>query len=360
MEYFILDDIKSSDFGMYITNDNSYLQQSYIPKKETTTERISNYDGMRYITQDYDIKTIELSIVIMDIGQSNLNKIARWLGKKGQMELTLSYESHKVYTVTIDQVINLSNAINGGKTNITFIAYYPLAKSKFSTLDIINDTLTYDSMYYYNSGLLYESELPPYEFDTITSLTNMNIYNGSNISGSRPNIIIDGIADDITIYQYKDENRTILKDYITYGNFNGLVEINCLLRNCFLNTNVANATFNGRYFELNTDLKNKNSGDIINYTINTVTLDDESSINNGEYIGNYISIGSDLTKSWYKIIAYDGTTKIATVDGDIIENITDTEYGIYNLIVDGMNYFTIDGTNMSINSIKFDFKYLYI
>jgi len=359
MEYFILDDIKSSDFGIYIINANNYLQQSYIPSKRTITEEISNYDGLRYIDQDYDVKQIPLELLIKDTSQSNLNKIARWLGKKGQMELTLSYESHKVYTVTIEKSVDLNNLTSGGITSVKFVAHYPLANSKFSTMDIINDSLIYDSMYYYNSGLLYKSELPPYEFTSITSITNMNIYNGSNISGSRPNIVIDGSADDITIYQYKDENRTVLKDYITYGNFNGLLEVNCLLRNCFLNTNVSNATFNGRYFELDTDLKNKNSGVVIDYTIDTVTLDDKASSNNGEYIGNHISVGNDLKKSWYKIISYDGSTKIATVDGGIVEDIVETEYGIYN-IIDGINYFTIDGTNMDINSIKFDFKYLYI
>lgn len=358
MEYFILDGIKSSDFGVEIVNTGNSLTQNFLPPKNTTTERITGYDGNRFITQDRTPKRIPLSLSISDVSQSNQNKISRWLGKKGEFKLTLSYQPQKVYTVTIEASTDIQSHVNGGRMEITFIAYYPLAKSKFSTLDIINDNLNYDASYYYNSGLLYDEELAQYEFNGITTTTNMDIYNGSNVSGSRPNIIIDGVADDITIYQYEDENRTVLKDYITYGNFDGIVEVDCLKQQTYYNGSVANATFSGKYFELDTDLINLGSGQVVDYSNNTITLDNNASSSSGQYVGEYISVGKSYDKSWYKIIAYDGGTKVATIDGSINDDIVDNDYGIYN-IVDGMNYFTIEGTNMNINSIKWDFKFLY-
>ena len=62
----------------------------------------------------------------------------------------------------------------------------------------------------------------------------------------------------------------------------------------------------------------------------------------------------------YLITDYDGDTKVATIektDGELINS--DWIYTIYD-IANGMNYFTIDGTNLNIDELSFDFQFLYL
>lgn len=354
MNYFILDDIKSSDFGIYLLSEN--IQHSISPRVISKTETINGLNGQRLFSQNYNTRNINLECYVEDGSLSDLRNFTSWINKLGKKELSLSYEQYKIYDVVIETPITVSKLNQKGKFNISFICYRSFAHSKFSTLDIV-EGIEYDNGYYYDSGLLYVDEsTQQYKWEAITTETNLDVYNGSNVDGAVPNIIINGSATDISIKHYLDSDRTILLSECLFGAFDGKLEINSKLKNTFIDDVLDNETFTGNYTELKgkTDWEFKTMGEVASATTTTITLNDLASSVDDYYNGMVII----TDKEKFLIFDYVGATKTVTIDG-IFENIPNNQYSIYN-VAKGMNFLTVNGTGLNLTDLTFDFDYIYL
>jgi len=254
MEYFIFDGIDSRDYGLYIINNNGSPQiTNMIPPKITITEDIPGKHGSMVFDQKYSIRDVDIGCLLENNDLSTIRHISGWLGQLRPKPLILSTEPYKMYWATFEDQIGLENYNTQGKFTLTFRCYNPFAYSTFTTEDI-KTGLAYDSVFYYDSGLLHTEDIPPYQYhiDTTTALANkkFEIYCGSNTHMSMPNIVITGKADSITISQYGDLLYTDKISECSYGLFDGTLEINSQLNNVFLNGLMNNATFNGDFLKM--------------------------------------------------------------------------------------------------------------
>jgi len=358
-EYLIIDGVNTSDFGVFMINNGQYTK-NWIPSSKIYSDDLPYQNGTRFIDKYYNEKKIKIPCFTENIHENNINILSRLFGKNKQVDLTLSTEPHKIYKAVLSNEVNIDEYMNGGTFDLEFTVNSAFAKSRFTTADIVNNGLIYNSNYYYNSGLLYDKNNDiDYSFSNITNEFDFFIHNGSNVSGSKPNIILNGSADDLLITKYKTSARVIQTGYMSYGSFNGELEINCLLMDTFLDGSVNNLTFDGKYIELDAGgIEKIETGDIVSSTGNQVVLPVTSSGVDDYYNGYYITlIDENSEASVLRIIDYNGSTKTITLD--TIQNNSIDEYSIYN-IETGMNYFKIDGTNLNISEMVFDFKFKYL
>lgn len=363
MEYFIFNGIDSRDFGLEIVNRTPNLTQTLSPTKRTTTEVINGIDGSKVFQQDYDMRTIELRGYVRDNSNSNLRIIMSWLGVKYPKDLILSYEPYKVYSATFENQIDFRNYVDKGIFDITFRCYSPFAKSKFTTQDITSG-IEYDSGYYYDSGLIYvDGSYPNYVYNSITSTTDLNIYNGSNVDGALPNIILIGSASSVKIEHFSDNARTDKIAEANYGSFSGVLEIDSILQNTFLDGTVDNSTFEGDYFEL-IGKRNWNPqvyGSLEDFTSNTVTLNDYAVGSDDYYNGMLLLISRGETVQGYTITDYVGATRTATIGGTLdLTSGARYKYSIYDNELNGYNFFRISGTSLNLSQVEFFFNYVYL
>lgn len=355
MNYFILDDIRSDDFGIHLLTDN--IQHSISPNIISNTDNVLGVDGQKIFAQNYNTRSVYLECYVEDASLSDMRNFTSWINKKGVKELSLSYEQYKVYDVVIEEAITVSKLSEKGKFRINFICYNPFAHSKYSTLDIVNG-VEYDEAYYMNNDdLLYvDVNSEQYQWNTITTDTNLDVYNGSNVDGAKPNIIINGSATDISIKQYSDSARTNLIAECIFGAFNGKLEINSELLNTFIDGDLDNETFEGDYIELSgvTDWEFNTAGIVASATTTTVVLDSLVSTVDDFYNGMVIAAEGER----FVISDYVGATKTATIDG-IFENVPSGRYGIYE-VASGINYLKVTGTGLNLTDLTFDFKYIYL
>jgi len=360
MDYFIYNGIDSRDFGLSVINDG-IRKSSLLPPKETHTVSIAGNDGELITEQSFKQKDIKLRVLLSDNTVSNKRKIVQWLSKTKQGQLILSYESNKVYVAVFDNQIKIDNYLNGGIFDINFKIYNPIAKSRLKT--ITNPSILYNAENIYGTGLIYGLSPIDYTFSGITTTTDLEIYNGSTVDGSLPVITVTGSADDISITHFTDSTMTDNVSVIEYGSFTGELKIDCELGQCFLNSNLNNNTHNSEFIKLigKTNTQSLFSGDVIDIGNGYAELTTNSISNINNCVDNVIFIRYDDNIIYRKIVSCDEINNVVYFsDIDIEElNYDVLQYTIYD-IADGLNYIRIDGTNLNITEIDFDFNFLYL
>lgn len=359
MDYFIYDGVDSRDFGLYIVNDGRQKNNMSPPKISYSLD-IPSINGKLLSEQKYGIREIPLRLYLKDNSASNQKIVMAWLGQLGEKELILSYESYKIYTGTFEDSVEIENYMNGGIFNLRFKLYSPMAKSRIRTGSGV--VLNYNDEHLYNSGLLYGFSTEDYTFANITTATEVEVYHGGNLDGALPVITVNGSVDSITITQYKTSERNTIHRQLSYGSFSGELIIDGEVKNTFLNGSLNNLTFDGRYLELfgKTDWDFLSKGDVQSTTTNTIILSQNDSEVDDIYNGKVVFLRDrDNEIQYYKILDYDGATKTLTIEGDVSEVTNDWSYSIYD-VANGINYITIDGTNLNITDIVFDFNYIYL
>jgi len=360
MDYFIYDGVDSRDFGLYVMNDKN-LKLNLSPPKRSYTETVNGIDGKLLFGQDYETRSIHLKCYLTDSSETNLRTIMSWLGGLNERQLILSYEAYKIYTGTFENQVELNIYSNKGLFELEFQLYSPLAKSRFTTLETAN--IVYGGGYSYGGGWVYGSTSDDYTFNDITVSTDIEIYHGGNVNKALPIITVEGSADDITFKQYTDSTKTEVYKEFSYGSFNGTLVINSEVYNTFLNGTLDNSSFEGRYLQLfgKTNWDVKGSGNIISGSGLYITLDDRASDVDDYYNNEVVFIGlGEQEIINRKIIDYDGNTKTATLEYALNSDLTiNYRYSIYS-VASGINYININGTNLNLTSVKFDFNYIYL
>lgn len=360
MDYFIYNGIDSRDFGLYLINDGG-RQSSLLPPKKTHTVDIAGTNGKTITEQTFQPRDIPLKFRLTDNSISNKRKIVQWFSKLEEAELILSYEVHKVYIGTFKDKVNIMNYLNGGTFTLNFKIYNPIAKSRLKTIS--NPSILYNSSNYYGTGLIYGLSEDQYSASSITTQTDITLYNGSTVDGSLPIINISGSADDIVVTHYSDSARTNVINSVEYGSFSGDLVIDCELEECFLNSSLNNKTHNGKFLSLNgrTNTVPLGRGDVVEINSGNVTIEDDPLVDINDYLNQVLILRYDDNVVYREITSVDDVNNILYFgDIEVLDNDSNRwAYSVYDMAT-GNNYLRIDGTNLNITTINFDFNFLYL
>jgi len=366
MDYLIYNDIDSRSLGVYVARiGDSPLIFNATPPTRAITEKIAGRHGEVVMEQTYEPRQIDVTLYFTNNNTSVLKQISRWLGELGTHPLMLSTEPYKIYYANIQQQLNpsLFNT-RQGSLDITFTCYDPFGYSSFTSIELEDGVL-------YNTGLLYNNSIPYVDSDILkytfltADLPNLEVYHGGNADYGLPKIIIVGNATTLTIGRYKDAARTILLQQCTYGAFGGILIIDSVLKDTFLNGAVDNSTFNGDYFTLDgiRDMTFITSGVGSLSTESSLALDlSTSSAVNDFYNGKVLTLISRIDSSVIHktILDYNGATHVATFSTTPSIPVGALyDYMIYDYISES-NHFKITGTGLNLTNVNFDFKYVYL
>jgi len=363
MDYFIYNGVDSRALGIYIgRTGGSPLISNMSPPSRVDTIKIAGKHGEVYAEQFYERREIDVDVLFTNLNPSLMKQISRWLCKLGTFDLMLSTEPYKVYKASFEEALNPS--IYNSKqaiTSLTFTCYDPFGYSAFTAQDIQSGVI-YNSIFKYNTGIPYaDSSLLKYSFIS-TDLPNIDIFHGGNTDLAMPKITITGSGDSITIGRYSDDTRTQLVEEHTYGAFSGELVIDSEISETYLNGIVNNLTSDGDYFTLTgvKDMQDIQGGSIISMTSSSAVLNASASDVDDYYNGNVLALLDGNGNTIYKtVIDYVGSTRTITFSTIVGSYGNISEYFIYKY-VDLMNYFKITGTSLSITSIDFDFKFVYL
>lgn len=368
MDYFTFDGIDSRNLGVYIHDGNNpYKSKIISSNKTTTTGDIVGKNGSILFDQKYTSKNIPLNLFVEDktLNEDFFNDLARELCQLGEGDLILSYEGYKSFRGYFDGQVEIEYYQNQGVMfNLNFIAVNPFGFTTFTSSQL-NEVSTFDSDIYYDSGATYDVS-GSYSLSNIVSGNTIDIHHGGNCDLALPIFKFDGSATDILVRQFKDSARTIETNRFSYGAFSGTLDVNWQETNVYKNGNLDNNTFEWDEF---TKLKGKNKLNILNQdwlqnkVSNTqITLSQGASAVDDIYNGKILNIISKVNLKPYSvtILDYNGTTKVATIDSEIIEDLD--LYNKYFIVEkdDGMNYFTITGNGFSNLNLLVDFRFVYL
>lgn len=362
MDYIIYNGIDSRALNIEVVRvGSSPLLFNMTPPSRIISEKINGKQGEMFIEQTYEPRQIDVVLYIKDVSPSALKMVGRWLGGLGVFDLMLSTEPYKIYKASVEQGLNpdIYN-IKQGILPITFTCLNPFGYSSFTAQEL-QSGIAYNTGLLYNSGIpYYDSGLVKYSF-TSSDLPNINIYHGGNADYALPVITINGSATSLTIGLYSDSARSNLITEYKYGAFSGELVIDSELQETALNSTLNNATQEGDYFTLRgtSDLDFITQGEIQSLSTSSIVLDSNASSINDFYNGYTLILYDNKGNVNYKnIIDYVGVSKTA-IFSTITDGIVYTNYMIYD-VKNTLNYFKITGTGLSISTVDFDFRFVYL
>jgi len=366
-DYFVFGDFDSRNYNLYLHDTGNGRERFLAPAKQSITARPLGTSGELLFDQYFLPKDISLEVYMVDedLAESRIQEIANYLGTLGSKKLILSYENYKYHNCVVDNKIESVQYSQGMIfATLNFKALIPHGFSSFTTSEIVSGTIAYDQGWIYNSGILYAEDMSDYNYTNIVSGTTATIYHGGNSNYAIPNFKFTGAATTLKVEQFYDVELTRKLGEFTYGAFSGSLDVNYPLFSCFKNGVMDNKTwFNSgiTYLYGRTTPRFLTSGSIQNFSGNTVTLASTASGVNNYYNGAYIYMLNNQTCEMQRrgITAYNGTTKIATLDSAFSGISIADSYDI-NLPTDGKNYFKITGTGFTNLNLLVDFRYVYI
>ena len=192
-------DKHSDDFGIIRVSDGNRYKENLQPEIKDIHTEVPGMDGEYYFGTTFGVKNFDLDIAFDSINEKQLRDLKRHFGQKRMGKLIFDEEPYKYYWAKIESPIELSyvcfdevkkeevsfygikrrtttvmrptgetERIYKGDGTISFICYYPYAKSEFKVLptnkyDNINewasvsgilDSNTYSSFDKYNEGII--------------------------------------------------------------------------------------------------------------------------------------------------------------------------------------------------------------
>ena len=366
-DYFVFNNFDSRNYGIYIHDGSSNGRERFLaPAKATVTDRPIGSSGSMLFDQYYAEKVIKLETYVENnqMSEDNLRDVSTYLAQLGEQRLTLSYEGHKYYTCILEDQINMTEYPNQGGifSTLNFKTINPFGFSVFTTSEI-NSGLYYDAGWYYDAGLLYAEDMGKYSFANLTNNQVLPIYNGSNCNHAIPTFKFTGQATTLKIEHFVNSALTDKWGELTYGAFNGTLDISGSLVSCFKNGVIDNTTLGGGFTFLKgiTTPNFVRTGNILNVSGNTITLPPSASSVNDFYNGNPIYMLNKSTGKMERrvIVDYVGSTRLVILDYPFTNIAIGDEYNIYNQF-DGKNYFRISGTGFVNLGLTVDFRYVYL
>lgn len=144
---FTIGNTHSSELGIVRVSDGSRYKEDYIPNFNDITATVPGKDGTYYFGSNYTQRTFTIKFAFDNLTDSQLRKLRQILGKKEPQDLIFDETPYKIYTVKANGQPNLSyvgfddeeSRVYKGEGEISFIAYYPFARSRYKYLEDYNN-----------------------------------------------------------------------------------------------------------------------------------------------------------------------------------------------------------------------------
>lgn len=144
---FTIGNTHSSELGIVRVSDGSRYKEDYIPNFNDVTATVPGKDGAYYFGSNYTQRTFTIKFAFDNLTDSQLRKLRQILGKKEPQDLIFDETPYKVYTVKANGQPNLSyvgfddeeSRVYKGEGEVSFIAYYPFARSRYKYLEDYNN-----------------------------------------------------------------------------------------------------------------------------------------------------------------------------------------------------------------------------
>lgn len=136
---FTIGDYHSSDLGIIRASDGSRFNENLLPNFSDKTAKVPGRDETLYFRTEYDKKEFPISFAFDSLSESQLLLLKKVLGKKELQNLIFDEYPYKIYKVKVASPPNLkficfeenNERVYKGEGSVTFVAYYPFAKSRF-------------------------------------------------------------------------------------------------------------------------------------------------------------------------------------------------------------------------------------
>ena len=136
---FTIGDYHSSDLVIIRASDGSRFNENLLPNFSDKTAKIPGRDETLYFRTEYDKKEFPISFAFDSLSESQLLLLKKVLGKKELQNLIFDEYPYKIYKVKAASPPNLkficfeenNERVYKGEGSVTFVAYYPFAKSRF-------------------------------------------------------------------------------------------------------------------------------------------------------------------------------------------------------------------------------------
>lgn len=136
---FTIGNYHSSDLGIIRTSDGSRFNENLLPNFSDKTVKVPGRDETLYFRTEYDKKEFPISFAFDSLTEEQLRLLKKVFGKKELQDLIFDEAPYKVYKVKVASAPNLkyicfeenSERIYKGEGSVTFVAYFPFAKSRF-------------------------------------------------------------------------------------------------------------------------------------------------------------------------------------------------------------------------------------
>ena len=145
---FTIGNYHSSDLGIIRTSDGSRFNENLLPNFSDKTVKIPGRDETLYFRTEYDKKEFPISFAFDSLTESKFRLLKQVFGKKELQNLIFDEAPYKVYKVKVAAPPNIKyicfeendERIYKGEGSVTFVAYYPFAKSRFKYKEDYNYT----------------------------------------------------------------------------------------------------------------------------------------------------------------------------------------------------------------------------
>ena len=227
----------SSELNIIRTSDGDRFDEQVIPEIKDITAEVPGMDGEYFFGSTYGPRTFDISIAYNSLTESQFRELRQIYGRRRIGELILSERPYKKYMVKIESPIELSyicfdertytddgsrgtgikdrelrtlsdttSRIYKGEGKISFVAYYPFAKSCFKVLDT-NELKNSD--WAISSGILTDTERQNKKVDRYEN-GQFVIYNAGDIeTGFRLYIPMAAAKQGLTLtYEYSAASLT--------------------------------------------------------------------------------------------------------------------------------------------------------
>lgn len=150
---FTFNNVHSSTLGIMRISEGGRYNEDLLPTYEDKVVEAPGTDETYYFGSYYKQKIINIPIAFDDLNETQIRKIKQLFSDKQIHELWFDESPYKAYNVKINGTPNLKyicfekinidgyvERIYKGEGNISFIAYYPFAHSRYKYLEDYNDS----------------------------------------------------------------------------------------------------------------------------------------------------------------------------------------------------------------------------
>ena len=133
---------RSEDLGIVRVSDGSRYNEDLLPTSQDKTVQVPGGDGFYYFGSDYTQKQISINIAFDNLNEADFRKLQQVFGTKELGKLIFDEKPYKYYMVKSGkpQLKYICFGKEGERTykgegTLSFIAYYPYAKSVYKFLN---------------------------------------------------------------------------------------------------------------------------------------------------------------------------------------------------------------------------------